>query len=537
MEILLLNLPNNGSSSGFRGVFYPLGIGYIAAALKQAGHEVRVYDLQYEKVIGRYGDQRVEEIIRSNHYDALCAGGVFFSLDSLIAITRTSKNIRPEASVIAGGSFCTSIPQVVFSNVSIDFLVIGEGETTIVHLIQEIDSSKSYGSVPGIMYRDIFGGIVQTTPRVPELELDTIAFPDRSILPFNGLYRKHFAIPNPLRYCAFVIASRGCSFSCTFCEPTFGKKVRVRSPENILEEVRMLQTDHNAQYIRFHDELMLGGARKYIIRFCEEVLRTGDRFFWGGTTNANLLNYDTLKLMRRANCFSVSFGVESGSPTILKEMKKRNDLDHLRDVVKWCSELGIEVNFSLISGTPSETPETLKETCDYLLDLNEYYWRIPNEINHIVPIPGSDLYDEAKDRGLITISDFEYILDMQDMSRFQKSLNLTSMDRDRHVQLLKDINAEIRTDYFLKHPRQLIRDRLHFTGNSFKTFLVDFRLRNLKPAIQSISWSISKGQNTFFGRLFQRVTFGRYYSPNSQLDRPNANAPNEPRSMIGMNQF
>jgi hypothetical protein len=218
-------------------------------------------------------------------------------------------------------------------------------------------------------------------------------------------------------------------------------------------------------------------------------------------------------------------------------MKKRNDLDHLRDVVKWCSELGIEVNFSLISGTPSETPETLKETCDYLLDLNEYYWRIPNEINHIVPIPGSDLYDEAKDRGLITISDFEYILDMQDMSRYQKSLNLTSMDRDRHVQLLKDINAEIRTDYFLKHPRQLIRDRLHLTGNSFKTFLVDFRLRNLKPAIQSISWSISKGQNTFFGRLFQRVTFGRYYSPNSQLDRPNANAPNEPRSMIGMNQF
>ena len=195
MNILLLNLPNNGSNAGFRGVFYPLGIGYIAAALKEAGHEVQVYDLQYDKVVGRYGDHRIEEIVRSNHYDVLCAGGVFFSLDSLIALTRISKEIRPEAPIIAGGSFCTSIPEVIFSNVPIDFLIIGEGETTVVHLIQEIDSSKSYGSVPGIVYRDIFGGTVQTATRELELELDTIAFPDRGILPFNGLYRKHFAIP------------------------------------------------------------------------------------------------------------------------------------------------------------------------------------------------------------------------------------------------------------------------------------------------------------------------------------------------------
>ena len=537
MNILLLNLPNNGSNSGFRGVYYPLGVGYIAAALKQTGHNVQVYDLQYDMVIGQYGDQRLEEIVKANHYDVLCAGGVFFSLDALIALTRISKEIRPEAPIIAGGSFCTSIPEVVFSNVPIDFLVVGEGETTVVHLIREIDSSKSYGSVPGILYRDVFGGIVQTDPRSPELELDTIAFPDRGILPFNGLYRKHFAIPNPLRYCAFVIASRGCSFSCTFCEPTFGKKVRVRSPENILEEVRMLQADHNAQYIRFHDELMLGGAKKHVIRFCEEVLRTGDRFFWQGTTNANMLDHETLKLMRRANCFALSFGVESGSPTILKEMKKRNNLEHLRDVVGWCSDLGIDVNFSLISGTASETFETLKETRDYLIDLNKHYWRIPNEINYIVPIPGSELYDEAKDRGLITISDFEYILDMQDMNRYQKTLNLTSMDRDEHIQLLEEINTEIRTDYFLKHPRQLIRERLNLTGSSFKAFFVDFRLRNLKPAIQSVAWSVSKGRNTFFGRLLQRVCFGKYYSPGSQPDRPNTNSLDEPRSMIGMSQF
>jgi radical SAM superfamily enzyme YgiQ (UPF0313 family) len=538
MHVLLLNLPNNGSNSGFRGVFYPLGIGYIAAALDQAGHTITVYDLQYDFVIGQYGEDRLREIINKTHYDVLCAGGVFFNISSLVNLTEISKTLRPDAPVIAGGSFCTSTPDIIFSNIPIDYMILGEGEASVVELLAEIDSGIKLPSTPGVMYRNSSGESAKTTPRPPETDLDRIAFPKRDILDFKGLYRKYFSIPNPMRYCAFMIASRGCVFSCTFCEPTFGKTIRVRTPENILEEIQQLQIDYDTKYIRFHDELILGGTKKNIRNFCEEVLRAKNKFFWQGTTNANMVDYDTLKLMKRANCFALSFGVESGSPTILKEMKKRNNLDHLKKVVKWCNDLGILVNFSHISGTPSETPETLNETREFLLDLNKHYWRIPTEINFLVPIPGSELYDVAKTRGLITSSDFEYIKQMQSMNRYSKPINLTSMDHVEHVSLLDDINNEVRTDYFRKHPRQRIRELLRLHGCSFKALTQNFHLRDLKPTFQSICWSLSKGQdNNRLGRILQRACFGKHYTMNTEVTKTSSSKNDQPMSMIGMNQF
>jgi len=516
MKILLLNLPSSGARVGFDSIYFPLGIGYIASSLKAAYHDVRVIDLHYERLIGILDSKRLNEIVLQSEYDALCIGGVFFSVETLVNISSISKKHRPGTPVIAGGSLCTILPEEIIANTAVDYLVIGEGEHTIIELLENINEIKTLINVPGIMYRDVDGKIIKTSPRDLETDLNKFLFPDRDILPFKRIYRKSFPIPNPLRYCAFIVTSRGCPFTCTFCKPTFGKKVRIRSIENIIDEIEYLQKNYDIGYIRFADEVMLGGRKSVILQFCEAVLRRKLHFFWQGTINEHLIDFEVLKMMKRANCFSLSIGAESGSKTILEEMKKRNDLEHLRQVVNWCNDLGIIVQFSLISGTFSETEETLNETKEFLFSTNRYYWPVPNEVNLLVPIPGTEIYNTAKEKGLIKKSNFDYMLELQDYSRYSKSMDITGMGALKHTEEIEKVNKLIENDYYDKHPFQNILDRIIFPGPKYNTILSKFRVCDLKSIIQSIAWSFHSVRNGILKSLILNIVFGCDYKKCNQ---------------------
>jgi len=331
------------------------------------------------------------------------------------------------------------------------------------------------------------------------------------MLLFEEVYKKRFAIPNSMRYSADILGSRGCPSTCTFCGSPFGKNVRVRKTENILQEIELLQKDYDIGTIRFIDEMLLGGSRKHISDFCEKVLCRRMNFSWSGEILPNKVDFELLKLMKRASCLYLVVGLESASPRILKEIKKPNNLEHFKKVVQWCSELDLTLSINIISGTFSETPETLAETKSYLLSLNQYKWLNTNKIDYIVPVPGTKLYSDAKNIGCITMDDFEYIKKMPNFNRSHCNINLTSMDSQYYTNLIKQINREISDDYHKKHPLQRIRETLGLLGCQFRKGFSNFKPRDLFPMIRSIAWGMSKAKHHFIGRLLQKIVFGRYY--------------------------
>jgi radical SAM superfamily enzyme YgiQ (UPF0313 family) len=307
-----------------------------------------------------------------------------------------------------------------------------------------------------------------------------------------------------------VIASRGCPLNCFFCNPALGRKVRVRSPENILEEIILLQKDYNCKYIYFHDEVLLGGTKKRVVNFCEYVLsKSKCRFLWGGTTNPRMLDKETLGLMKKAGCIKMGLGIESGSQTILKEMRKNNNLEQIKNVVAYCNKIGIETQFSLLTNTFSETRDTLLETRNYLKYFNKFFFRQPFSINYIIPVHGTDIYSEAKQKGLTDNDDLKNILSLDESSRYALRHNLTNMKTDYFTNLVDDINGELANDYFSKHPIQsLMYKTTNLTHFRLKETLLSLSLKNIRPVVEGLLWTLCRGNdNSIIGKIYKKLVY------------------------------
>lgn len=507
-NILMIYPPNSGARRGIKGIYYPLGIGYISAVLR-SDYDVRVRDLNYYYCMGRMQDtESLYNVLKEEHYDYLLIGGVFPDYKYIKEIIESSRSLS-NAKIVLGGSYLQPSINSLAGYLNADYYIMGEGEVTIRLLLEALVNNQATDEIPGIAYI-ADGHLHINQPAMSIMNLDEIPFPARDLLPFDH-YKRYFALGYPLLYTAYVIASRGCSLNCIFCNPVFGRRVRVRSPRNILEEVEELQKNYNCQFIYFHDELLLGGAKKHVVNFCEHVLaKRKKKFYWGGTTNSQMLDAETIQLMSRAGCIRISFGVESGSKTILREMRKNNDLEKLKKVVTTCHRYGIETDFSLITNTFSETEDTLNETKEYLKYYNNLFFRQPFSINYVLPIPGTDMYDEAKKRGLVDRDDLKNLLSLMDGSRYNLRFNLTKMNDQELIDLVDKINQELYEDYFSKHR---IHNYFEKTGNlshfRLKESLLSINARNLRPAVEGLLWALCGGQeDSSLGRLYKKLVYG-----------------------------
>jgi hypothetical protein len=213
--------------------------------------------------------------------------------------------------------------------------------------------------------------------------------------------------------------------------------------------------------------------------------------------------------MRRAGCIRLGFGVESGSDTILREMRKKHSLEKLKEIMSYCNDLGITVDFSLVTNSFSETTDTLSETKDYLLSLlDNYFGQIPS-IDFLTPIIGTSLYEEAQRRGLVGNDDLSNILSSANESRFDLTVNLTQMDTEYFLQTVSEINKTIEATYKRKHPIQAIASAIgnldHFRLNETIRFAIQ---GNLMPLFEGLLWIISRGNsNTMSGKIYKRIVY------------------------------
>jgi len=376
----------------------PLGLLYVAAVLEREGHSVEVIDLNMERLNDRD--------IRGRVRDANIVGitGMITEYQKVLELVNIVKQGDGNSKVTLGGPLVTTLPEELLRVSQADFVVVGEGERTIVNLVSAIEHGDSFSGITGIAYRD-GNRIVITKPAEPIADLDTIPFPARHLLDVKRYLKNHFESYG-LKIKEFgkiksthLITSRGCPYSCTFCfKGMWGYKWRARSTENIIGEMELLYKTYGINGFFFDDDIFVLD-RKKVFEFCNLLKTKGLDVVWYCNGRVNLMQKELLKAMYEAGCRGIAYGIESGNQQILDSMKKNITLDQVRNVVKWTKEAGINASGFFMLGMLGETRESIRETIAFAKELELDFYGF----SAVTPFPGTELYNAAVERGLIQL--------------------------------------------------------------------------------------------------------------------------------------
>jgi len=380
------NDPHNRSS--FR--FPPLGVGYVAASLRNAGYKVDILDCTFMKK---------DEALKK----AQCFGADVVGIYSMVTMRNDSiwfaRHLRDNCDLLIAGGPLPSCDPLSFMN-DFDVVVKGEGEQAMVELLRTYNSGYDLQSVQGIVYhkgnngrvkREEQGEIVFTDPRILESDLDKIAFPARDLFA-NDNYRDY----GKKRYgnaTTTVFTTRGCPFSCEFCSnAVFGISYRERSPENVVDEVEQALS-FGYDRIHFADDVFTLN-RERVLKICDEIRRRGLHFKWECLGRVDSIDEEISIAMKGAGCDRIYFGIESGIDSVLKLMNKKITLDRASKAVYAAHKAGLATGAFFILCYPGETNDTVLETLRFAVSLPLDYLSFTMPY----PLPGTALYERVKSR-------------------------------------------------------------------------------------------------------------------------------------------
>ncbi len=392
MRITLVN-PPYPSGVHSHPAFIPLGIAYLGAVAENEGHKVTVIDCQAEKLTYEAFQNRIMQT-PSEVVGVTATTLLYKSAMRIIAI---AKRAHPQAFTLLGGSHGTFWDQNALSeNPSLDIVVRREGELTFIELLNRFQTKSGLDDVLGITFRKD-GRIVRTPDRMFIEDLDSLPFPAHHLLPLDALKRMG-KILFPL------ITSRGCVYWCDFCSTVrmFGRGYRMRSPKNVVDEMQLLHNKYGVDQVTFYDDAFTV-SRDRIIKICEELRSRKLDLTWDCGTRVDMVDRELLQIMRKAGCFAVWLGVESGSEAILGAMNKRIRLDQTKLAFKVAHDVGLMTIANTVLGFPGETEQTAWETIRFIMELN------PNDVGFYVatPYPGTPLYETVMEKGWLKIRDFD----------------------------------------------------------------------------------------------------------------------------------
>jgi len=379
----------------------------------------------------RYNDKQVESILRSMDFNVVLIGGLIPVYKRVIKYAEMIKAINPDAIIIAGGSAAMSVPELLLSNSRVDVVCAGEGEKAIIELLNGLkkDPLKNLTHVKGFYYK-IDEEIIYSGK--PELLQDLDAESD---IPAYDLLPMDIYLANPI--IGFgkdvdFISSRGCPFQCTFCYQPWGRKFRGHSVDFIIDAIRRLRNEYKIDFVSFQDDEFMGNPRR-VYEFCEKVQRDIPGLLWSCTGRVNLINDEIVGAMRTAGCVSISYGFESGSPRLLKSMKKAVAIEQMERAARTNRKYGMMFPVSFIIGMPGEDEESCRETVEFCVRNN-----IPlKSMMFATPYPGTELFDFAVSSGRIkkdAIHDF--VMRLEDARDF--TINLTDAFTDEELILKRD---------------------------------------------------------------------------------------------------
>lgn len=418
-------------------IWVPLGVTYIAGVLEEEGHDVKIIDMNAEKVSNKDLRKKIKG------FDIIGITGMITEYQKILEIITTVRETLPDAKIILGGSLATTLPKELLGLTQADFIVIGEGEKITPALLSAIENKTELYQVDGIAYkRD--GRIVFTEPAVPINDLDSIPFPARHLLDMRKYIKNHFETfgykiegYNKIRS-TNLISSRGCPYNCTFCfKGMWGYNWRGRSAENVVDEIELLINKYKINGLFFNDDTFVLD-KKRVFEFARLLKEKRLDIIWDCNGRIDLMQKDLLKVMYDAGCRGIAYGIESGNQSVLDRIDKRITLGKVRKVIRLTKESGIKAAGCFMIGMLDETKETIRDTIDFAreLDLDFYGFSVTT------PFPGTRLYDEAVRRRLMSTNK----IPLREWN-FSVNANLTTDCTDEDLLKLKN---EIFKEFTLK---------------------------------------------------------------------------------------
>ena len=387
MILLMTTAPPEDSPWIFGRKLPPLGLAYVAAALEKADFQVVILD---NYLLRKPIDYIKSEIRRlTPEIVGITCGSVTYQ--RCIETAKAVKEVLPSCKVVVGGWHPSYLPDSMLQHPEIDYVVMGEGERAIVELAKSItkcEDNSYIAKIAGVACR--YNGQVVKNASAFIGDLDTIPFPARHLLPMDLYLRKmEFLDANPVDTMNVI---RGCPYHCAFCDTKglWGSKCRAFSPSHVVEEIDHLVNKFGSRGLYFiGDNFTIN--KKRTIEFCKILKSSGLDVEWICDTRADLISRDLLKEMKAAGCRTIWFGVESGSPHILRKLNKGVSLEQTVKAFKLCREEDIRISCSLMMGIPGETISDIKATFNFAKKLNPDWIHF----NIFVAYPGSSLYDEV----------------------------------------------------------------------------------------------------------------------------------------------
>ena len=377
-------------------------LGYMAAVLRNHGYLAKITD--YPAEITHGGNSFSSEKLTFDDYtkdfkefmpDIAVMSITTATIDKDMQAFKIAKELNPNVITIAKGAhFLSCTPKSLEIYKYMDYALIGEAEFVIGTLIEALNSNQPVNSVKGIFYWNNDKSEVLTTGKAPfRDDLDSLPFPARDLMN-NNLYQR----PDTGKPMATISVSRGCPSSCIYClTPTVsGLKVRKRSSMNIVDELQECAEKHGIKDFFFKADTFTID-KKWVTEVCEEILKRELKIQWGANSRVRPIDAETLKIMRKAGCWLIAFGIESGSSESLEKMKKGATKEEARQAIKWAKEAGLRINNYFLIGFPWETKEHIEETIAFAKELDSDYV----EFNIILPFEGTELFNQVKDTDLI----------------------------------------------------------------------------------------------------------------------------------------
>ncbi|MDO8442845.1 MAG: radical SAM protein [bacterium] len=418
MKILLINVSLRPKSEK---IIFPIGIAYIATAIKNAGFDLIFYDIDAL----RPTDEEIEKYIKNTECDVVAMGCIvtgYKYIKKLCEVVRKYKKVP----IIVGNSVATSIPEMLMKNTKADIGVMREGDITIVELLRAIENKTSLEEVKGIFFKKD-GKVFFTEERELISDLSTLPMIQHDIFDMSVYLQKckhSVTEPYPMEFDKIkalpINTARGCIFNCTFCYHVFkNKKYRTRPIKDICAEVKSLQDKYGINYIQFLDELTLY-SREQALEFANGIIQSGLKFWWVADCRAGLFGEGDLDLalkLKETGCVALCYSLESADKDILKDMNKHITVEQFIIQTKILQKVGILPTTGIVIGYPKETLETIQKTFDVCYDLGIY-----PSTGYLLPQPGTIMYEYAKEKGIIKDEE-DYLLKMGDRQDF--TINLT----------------------------------------------------------------------------------------------------------------
>lgn len=428
--------------------WFPQGLGYIAAVLRQHGHEVMIYNQD----VHHYPIAHLTEYLNKNKFDVIGVNviGGYYQYKKIIEISGSINSSKNRPFYILGGHGPSPEPEFYLKITQADTIVMGEGEATAVELLEQITNRSSLSNVKGIAYRDGKKFFVNERRNLIK-DIDTIPFPAYDLFPMEHykLLRMPYATNSDFVFP--VLSGRGCIFRCNFCY-RIDEGFRPRANVAIIDEINLLKHKYGITYIGFSDELLMSSVER-TTRLCEDFLKEELNIKWACEGRLNFAKPELLNLMKRAGCVFVNYGIEAFDNQVLKNMHKGLTTDIIVQGIEATLAAGLSPGLNVIFGNIGDNKETLKKDVEFLLKYDDGAQM--RTIRPVTPYPGCELYYYAIKEGLL--KDCEDFYENKHINSDLLAVNFTNMNDDEFHKSLFDANKRLLKNYSQKKLENLLK--------------------------------------------------------------------------------